>query len=313
VEELRDSARVAGDARALRALVRSEGYVFFRGLLDRDRVLAAGHRGLACLQAAGWLQAGGPPEEAPISPPVRESEMRKAWSDPGYRQWASSPELNRLPYEPALRGVMLTLLGNTAFSYPTKVARVVYPEAMVPVHGGRYVHQDIGVIGIQDMFTTWTPLMDIRRELGGLCVRPGSQAGPLVHPHVLKPDAPGWLTTDFRAGDVLAFQCLTAHAALPNGTDRLRLSAEFRWQLADDPVPRHLVFGPANQRWELFSRLFGRQRWWQPVPSGLIFVDRPPGTPLTDVAPSRYVDVHAQPHGDVGRGGVRFRAGLVPH
>ena len=153
---------------------------------------------------------------------------------------------------------MLTLMGNTAFCDPTKVARVVYPAALVPVHGGRHIHQDWSVIGAQDMFTVWTPLMDIPRTLGGLALRPGSQAGPLLRAHILDEDQPGWATTDYRAGDVVVFHCLTAHASLPNRSTG-RVSAELRWQLADDPVPRHLVYGPrGNGGVELFSRLFRR-------------------------------------------------------
>ena len=58
-------------------------------------------------------------------------------------------------------------------------------------HGGRYVHQDWSVIGAPDMFTVWTPLMDIPRDLGGLALRPGSQAGPLLAPHLLDSE-PQW-------------------------------------------------------------------------------------------------------------------------
>jgi hypothetical protein len=47
---------------------------------------------------------------------------------------------------------------------------------------------------------------------------------------------PGWLTTDFDAGDVLVFHSLTVHAAKYNHTERLRLSADFRYQSTGDPI-----------------------------------------------------------------------------
>jgi hypothetical protein len=71
----------------------------------------------------------------------------------------------------------------------------------------------------------------------------------------------------------------------------LRLSADFRWQLAGRPAPAELVFGQQGQPPELFSRILGREPWWRPVPAGLTLVPRaqlaavPPG-------PSRFFTVH---------------------
>ena len=39
---------------------------------------------------------------------------------------------------------------------------------------GPFVHCDYAVSGVQDMLTTWLPLMDIPPVLGGLAIRPGS-------------------------------------------------------------------------------------------------------------------------------------------
>jgi hypothetical protein len=88
---------------------------------------------------------------------------------------------------------------------------------------------------------------------------------------------------------VIVFHCLTSHAALPNRENRMRLSAEFRWQLADQPAPRRLVIGPNGR--EIGSRMFGRTRWWKPVPAGLTLFD---GYGIDDravypVPPSRFV------------------------
>jgi hypothetical protein len=302
--ELRDSSPLMDDWQALRSLVRAEGYLFFRGLGDRQLALDAGHAGAACLQRQGWLT----PEGA-IALPIRQTEQEKAWLDPGFRAFATSPAFNRLPYQPRLRLTMQQLMGKTAFSYPLKVVRVVYPTSLLPVHGGMYVHQDYPVIGVQDMFTMWMPLMDIPRELGGLCVRPGSQSRGLVRPSVIDPNDPAWATTDYRAGDVLVFHCLTVHAALPNRTDHLRLSGEARWQLADDAVPARLVFGPNQRRGiELFSRMFNRTDWWVPVPSGLRYVDTSAHPQVTGIPPSRYVDAPTPP-----AGGWRLRYQVVPH
>ncbi len=88
---------------------------------------------------------------------------------------------------------------------------------------------------------------------------------------------------------MIVFHCLTTHAALPNRENRMRLSAEFRWQLADQPAPRRLVIGPSG--WEIGSRMFGRTRWWRPVPEGLTLFDGggPDAPALYPMPPSRFV------------------------
>jgi hypothetical protein len=46
---------------------------------------------------------------------------------------------------------------------------------------------------------------------------------------------PPWLTTDYHPGDVLFFHNLTLHWALPNTSDRVRLSIDTRAQPATTP------------------------------------------------------------------------------
>ena len=85
-------------------------------------------------------------------------------------------------------------------------------------------------------------------------------------------------------GDVLVFHCLTPHAALPNQGSTLRISGDFRWQRSDEPAPAELVLGPAGRPPEMFSRLFGRERWWEPVAAGLTL--RPRAEMITGAAGS---------------------------
>jgi ectoine hydroxylase-related dioxygenase (phytanoyl-CoA dioxygenase family) len=99
----------------------------------------------------------------------------------------------------------------------------------------------------------------------------------------------GWIATDYEPGDVLVFHCLTTHAALPNLEQRMRISAEYRWQLADQPAPRRLTLGPAGQ--EIGSRMFSHTDWWRSVAPGLTLFDEgcdgaPPSLPAS---PSRFL------------------------
>jgi Phytanoyl-CoA dioxygenase (PhyH) len=305
--ELADSNDLIGDPDALTGRLAKDGYLFFRGLLPPATVRAAGVAILGQLRAGGWSPGPGGPGAATV---------REALADPAFRAAITSPGLNQIPYLPPLRGLVQQLLGPQAFSYPAKVLRAVHPETQGASSGlrrhpgrspgrplgrplGRYVHYDYAVSGVQDMLTSWVPLMDVPVRLGGLAVRPGGHLAAPVPPQVLSQREPGWATTGYHPGDLIVFHCLTPHAALPNTDTALRLSADFRWQRADQPAPAELVLGPAGRpRWagtgappELFSRLFGGEPWWEPVPAGLTLRPRaqlaavPPG-------PSRYFRVH---------------------
>ena len=286
VDELADSGGLLGDAGALRRRLAEDGYLFFRGLLPVAEVRAAGAGVLAELRRGGWVDDRGIP-----SVDRRALNSMEALGDPAFRAAITSPAFNQLPYLAPLRGLIRLILGPQAFSYPAKVLRAVYPEGPPGVARGRYVHQDYAVSGVQDMLTTWVPLMEIPVRLGGLAVRPGSHLGRPQRPRVLRRDERGWAAAHYQEGDALVFHCLTSHAALPNRGMSLRLSGDFRWQRPDQRVPAQLVLGPAGGRRELFSRMFAREPWWEPVPAGMALYPRkqlvtaPPG-------PSRFFAVH---------------------
>jgi Phytanoyl-CoA dioxygenase (PhyH) len=267
--ELEDSRTLFGDWQALRRRIATDGYVFMRGLLDPDTISAVGRMGLGHLQKAGWTQPGPDPVNADPKTPVRAVRMRDAFSDPGYRQILADPGFNKIPFVSPLADLMAQILGPTGICYPLKVPRVVYPISFAPHQPGNTVHKDYR--SVQDMFTCWVPLGEIPQTLGGLAVEPGSQASARVRYRPYRHLERGWLTTDYEPGDVLVFHCLTTHAALPNREQRMRFSAEYRWQLADQPAPRRVVVGPQGH--EFGSRLFARTPWWRSVTDGLTLFD----------------------------------------
>jgi hypothetical protein len=285
VDELADSSGLVHDHQALRGRLAADGYLFFRGLLPAGEVRDAGSTVLARLHRGGWAAAGG----AVSGPPVAAGP-KDALADPAYRAAVTGIAFNRIPYLPPLRGLIRGILGTGAFSYPVKVLRVVYPEQPGNRTLGRYVHYDYGAAGVQDMLTSWIPLMDIPVRLGGLAVEPGGHRNRLRPPHLLAPAERGWATTGYRAGDVVIFHSLTPHAVLPNTTSALRISGDFRWQPPDQRAPAEFILGPGGRR-ELFSRLFRWQRWWEPIPAGLSLCPKdqliavPPG-------PSRFFTPH---------------------
>ena len=212
---------------------------------------------------------------------------------------SASALFNQIPYRPRLRSLVRRMLGPTAFSYPAKVLRAVYPERTGSRTRGRYVHCDYAVSGVPDMLTTWFPLMVIplswaawpsaRRSPGSAAAAPGSR--------------------NSRTG--LGQRCLPSGrcpaVSLPDPARRvaehraaLRLPGDFRWQRPDRPAPAELILGPAptrrlrpgaRGRREMFSMLLAHQDWWAPVPAGLTLcprarlAGRPPG-------PAQWFTVH---------------------
>ena len=286
MDELADSTSLLNDQDGLRRQLADEGYLFFRGLLPAAEVRTVGAAVLHRLRSGGWADDRG----IPTLPPRAVNSM-DALADPAFRAAMAGAAFNRLPYLPPLRTVIRRILGSRAFSYPAKVLRAVYPEHPRARPRGRYIHYDYGVSGVQDMLTSWIPLMDIPVRIGGLAVQPGGHLGPPRTPRPLSETEPGWATTSYQPGDAIVFHCLTPHAALPNRGSALRISGDFRWQRVGQPAPAEVILGPAAQPPELFSRLFRREPWWEPVPAGLTLYPRaqmvsvPPGS-------SRLVPVH---------------------
>ena len=162
----------------------------------------------------------------------------------------------------------------------------------IPPGKGTKPHEDIVFMGrgTQQVYTAWTPLGDISYELGGLLVLENShRVERIIQTYGQKdvdsycrnhPDATDrstgtkwwngvlsnnpallrkrlglrWLTTEFRAGDLLTFGMFMAHASLDNHGERLRLSSDSRYQLASEPIDERwigdhpIAHGPGGKR-----------------------------------------------------------------
>jgi ectoine hydroxylase-related dioxygenase (phytanoyl-CoA dioxygenase family) len=114
--------------------------------------------------------------------------------------------------------------------------------------------------GTEETYTTWIPLGDCPRSLGSLQIVPASHLGGLrlTQP---TPDNRGmeaygassdrWIGGEFAPGDILIFHSLTVHRALPNRTDRLRLSVDFRYQPLSLPIhPTRFALTDGYRSWE---------------------------------------------------------------
>src|SRR6516165_9689351 len=114
MDELRTANDILDDPGALRARIREEGYVFVRGLLDRDLVRGVGHEAAASLQRGGWTSSGGDPLLATPLEPIHAVAMRDALGDPGYRAFAMLEGFNMLPYLEPFESFLHRIMGPSA-------------------------------------------------------------------------------------------------------------------------------------------------------------------------------------------------------
>jgi ectoine hydroxylase-related dioxygenase (phytanoyl-CoA dioxygenase family) len=211
-----------------------DGYVFVRGLLDPEPVLALRRRVVAVCGGLGWLDGDGVAREG-----VRLGAYDHHWITL-QGEMARMPELQALGSDPAVLDLMERIQGGRVRGGVGTVCRVLSPAA--PESDlATPPHQDRHFIEREHAFwTIWIPLGDCPRRLGGLVVLPQShRAGLREHAEGQKADVPDdavWATADYGCGDVLAFHCLTVHRASPNLTrDRVRVSADFRYEPAGRP------------------------------------------------------------------------------
>ena len=82
----------------------------------------------------------------------------------------------------------------------------------------------------------------------------------------MRPDeAQDWASASYRPGDVLVFHSLTVHWAPPNRGERLRLSCDYRYQLASDPVVEGSLlphYWPTIPGWDVLTN------GWSTTPLG---------------------------------------------
>jgi hypothetical protein len=299
VDELTDSTALLGDSRALRERLAADGYVFLRGLLPADPVHTVRAGVGAALDGAGWLAPGSTPD-APLPTDAAVREGRPGYFD-AYVGIQRLQAFHELAHHPAVVSVMDDIIGEPLLVHPRKIARTSLP------HDDEYTppHQDYRLIqGTVDTLTCWVPLGDCPATLGSLRMLQGSHLGGLIEadpgkgPGGLQVDVdeddPSWRTTDYRAGDAIIFTSLTVHGALRNNEDRLRFSADFRYQSLLEPVLRHSLdphYFPQVPAWDELTRGWTSTRSID-APAGAILTELvPPLDPTLQAPPSRLLAV----------------------
>lgn len=265
--ELECSASLIEKPEALQERMREDGYLFIRGFFRREDVLAARRTVVTRLAACGMLEPGTDPMQAV----ARREKHRNSPHDLA----KDNAELDSLLY----RGRIMDFY-RRLFMEEVRHFDFTWFRAVLPGHGTKphcdvvYMGR-----GTRDrLYTAWVPIGDVPLEVGGLMILEGShrqqerlrayldldvdayctngrhaeeiESGRLMwerngtlsnNPVSLREKLGGrWLTTAFRAGDLLTFPMQTVHASLDNPSDRVRLSSDSRYQPASEP---------ADERW----------------------------------------------------------------
>jgi hypothetical protein len=265
--ELREANPLLSNPAELNERMRTDGYLLLRGLLDREEVLAARQTAVEILRSRGHLEPGTDPMDC---------IWRRASGSPTQHDIAKeNAPLKKVLYSGAMIGFFEHLLGEAVRHFDYTWFRAIAPGLGTPPHCDVVY---MGRAERERLFTAWTPIGDLDYAQGGLMILegsnnlthlretygnsdvdsfcenrtglaardhwgPGRSNGWLGRDPVKLRSALGggrWLTTEFRAGDVLIFTVFTVHASLDNQSNRIRLSSDSRYQPASKP---------ADERW----------------------------------------------------------------
>ncbi len=245
-----DSTEFLGDAARLRERMESDGYLFFLRLVGADRATAVKRDIMAILRERFIIEEDGAPD--PVwsgGPQPTEAEYMAVYDRivrlESFRELATSPEVVAL---------LEAVCAGPVQVWEQQLIRIVYPDPESEAAQGVGAHQDgdpkLGYRAGR-FYTCWISLMEIDAAVGGLAVAPGSHrlgllqsAGTVASSSArqqdrqtgygLDPSELSWATGDFVPGSAVLFHCRTAHRGMPNRSDRIRLSCDFRYQPAED-------------------------------------------------------------------------------
>ena len=238
-----DSTPIMADGPALRRRMQEDGYLFLRGLLPREAILAARAELLEIAARGGWLKPGAPIEAGVANPSAACKDPEPRYLETFRPMWMNEA-LHRLKRHPNTIGLFERLFGEAVLAHPMFVLRNIFP-AREGFDFTTRPHQDRIHIGGATSYACWMPLGDCPMQKGSLAVVPGSHRKGVLEFRIgtgaggleTAGDFDGrWVSGDFQAGDALIFCDTLVHEALPNRTGELRQSFDCRYQPASQPV-----------------------------------------------------------------------------
>jgi phytanoyl-CoA dioxygenase PhyH len=230
IGQFRASNDYLGDPAKLDARLQQEGYLFFTGVLDVEAVLRTKADFIRVLQRQGMVK---PDASEPIWTGADIDQM----NDDELYALCSYVELME---SAATRRCLEAIFGGPVRISPSIGIRYALPgddKYLTPAHQDHYFIRQT-----KEFCMLWIPLMTIDERVGGLAIAQGANRRGLLDHQLLENvfsygfkgrkqkgipfaaiDEP-WLATEYHPGDLLLFHSLAVHRALPNTSDRIRLS-----------------------------------------------------------------------------------------
>lgn len=254
----------------LREQYARQGYIWLRGLLDRDVVLAFRAHYFSAMAGTGLIAPGSDPAEGLFAGGGADQSRMAAI----HLEIVRSPYYASLCLSRPLVAFYEAFFGGPVMLHRRKLLRHFAPGN--PHSTG--AHYDLVYLrgGTDQLCTSWIPLGDTPVEMGGLCYLEGADAwgrtleadynarsgdlSPaervqafnrhmtrawLTHDLRALADQTDrrWLVADYAAGDMVVHSAYMVHASTINAdaARRIRLSTDIRYQRVADPV---------DQRWQ---------------------------------------------------------------
>lgn len=289
---LRSSVDITDDMDALRNRFQADGYLYLPGFLDRELVLEARLGELEKFARLGYLDPAYPIGEGVVNAQYR-TQAANPYAAPEMDNAARrNPALMQVLYDGAMIDFYEAFFGEAVrhFDYTWHRAKTASTESASPPHcdivfmgrgsrrlctswtplgdipiamGGlmilegshrlEHIKSTYGRLDVDQYCTNHEDAADI--EEGSKQWQDWVNLGAFHTDAVKTRTVLGgrWLTTDYRAGDLLVFGMYTMHASMDNQTHRFRLSTDTRYQPASEPIDERWIgetpikHGPAGK------------------------------------------------------------------
>lgn len=277
------SSSASDSADQLRARLRRDGFLFFPGLLPTSKVAKVRADLTAVLRAHDWLVAD-QPEDGLVPRHAGRHGVPGWWRM--YERMQATERFHAFAHDATLTALVGKVFASPLLNHPRRQITMTSPRFWIPPHQ-EYLH----IQGTADFLTAWTPLtagpsLEVLADDGVRRLHPVARDARDGVGVTLAPHEDTWYhpVDHYREGDVVLIHSLAIRRNICNSNPEMRLSVEYRYQSAYEPVckgslcPQHY---PRIANWRSLTKAWSTRKWVQ-TPVIKHVVDFRMGTSLDD-------------------------------
>jgi len=244
LSELKTHNHLLGDRATLDEKWNSDGYWFFRDVLDKGVIGSIRDEYVAELQRQGVVD---PVIDGSTEKSVRYNGASLANFDQRMERLRDREVWRLLAESDEINDFFRVLFEDEPFWVPITEYRATPPEKDRVGSRIHHIHQDGPYSPGIPFRICWVPLAEIDVDIGGMIIAEGVTERVNRHPRLangtntsIPLDAvpeDAWRHTTFQAGDVLLFNMWSPHTGLFNQSDRFRLSMDTRVMARGEKCP----------------------------------------------------------------------------